>query len=49
MTSRFATLLRRTTPLRGLTAFMQATLVVTLALTLFAPLAKAQPYIYVED
>lgn len=47
MKSRFSTLLTRTNPIRGLTALMSATLAVTLALTLFAPSANAQPYIYV--
>src|SRR5215813_10416520 len=47
MKSRFATLGARNTPLRGLTMFMQATLIVTLALTRFAPSANAQPFVYV--
>jgi len=47
MKSRFAMFLARTTPLRGLTMFMQATLIAALGLTRFAPSANAQPLIYV--
>jgi hypothetical protein len=47
MKSTIAILVARTTPRRRLMMFIQATLIVTLALALFAPSANAQPYMYV--